>query len=218
MIEIIDDFLTPSYFTQLSRMVCSDHFPWYFRGNVTREDRKNSIMFPSGQEEKRLAVIGFDFSLFRMDTQLGIRDDYEVQASFPMLYHILDRTGYDDILRARYDLTTYQPGNFMHDAHIDLNHPDFKSCILYMNETDGQTVIFDEKVWNTADVDITKNYNIKEKIDPKPNRLVIFDGHYIHTGHSPSENKSRILMNAVMGKRFEFDKLTEEQKQSIPRI
>ena len=78
-----------------------------------------------------------------------------------------------------------------------MNYPSFVSAILYMNESDGSTLIYDKKVVNADDIDHTKEYDIKEAIDPVPNRLLVFDGHYVHTGHSPSKHKSRILLNSV---------------------
>ena len=40
--------------------------------------------------------------------------------------------------------------------------------------------------------------NIKKTIAPKPGRLVLFNGDYVHTGHSPSEHQTRILLNIVL--------------------
>ena len=63
------------------------------------------------------------------------------------------------------------------------------SCVYYVNETDGDTIIFNE-------TDLKGNYTIKKRIPPKPNRLLMFKGKFAHTGCSPSKYNTRILINS----------------------
>jgi hypothetical protein len=37
---------------------------------------------------------------------------------------------------------------------------------------------------------------ILERVSPKANRLVLFDGNLLHTGSSPTKHKNRILINS----------------------
>ena len=55
--------------------------------------------------------------------------------------------------------------------------------MLYLNDSDGYTVIFDE------------NKDIKKKISPKKNRVVIFDGMSYHAGSHPCKSNTRMLLN-----------------------
>ena len=55
--------------------------------------------------------------------------------------------------------------------------------MLYLNDSDGDTIIFDE------------NFKIKKRITPKKNRVVIFDGITYHTGCHPCKNDKRIVLN-----------------------
>lgn len=194
MIEVIDDFLTPAYFEFLSNMVQDPKFPWMYTKNITNPQSK----------KENLNSIGFNFSVLkRFDGVVKLNEDFQ-ESSFtlPAIYYIQDKTGYPDILRSRYDMTLYNPNEYRHEPHIDINLSDFVSTILYMNDSDGDTLIYNERCYKVEDLDyFTGEYTVKKSISPKANRLVIFDGHYVHTGHSPSKHKDRILLNCVFGRK-----------------
>ena len=74
------------------------------------------------------------------------------------------------ILRARLDMTLYNPfclpDACAHTPHVDMDG-EHHTAVYYVNDSDGDTIIGDEKV------------------SPKANRVVIFDGKTLHNGHSP---------------------------------
>jgi hypothetical protein len=63
--------------------------------------------------------------------------------------------------------------------------------VYYVNDSDGDTVIFKERWLGKADYSIK---NIETRITPKANRAVIFDGLRYHTGSVPTKN-NRVLIN-----------------------
>ena len=75
-------------------------------------------------------------------------------------------------------------------VHVDAGiNEKYKTVIYYVNDSDGDTIIFNED----------KNYKgpltIKRKISPKKGRLIIFDGDLLHAGGFPIESKQRIVLN-----------------------
>ena len=90
--------------------------------------------------------------------------------------------------RARFDMTLISPENSIHDPHQDFTYPHY-ACILYVNDSDGDTVIYNE-------TQFCEQFTEKQRISPKKNRLVLFNGLYFHTGHSPSKHQNRILVNS----------------------
>ena len=186
MIEVYDNFLSQPYFDSLRDLLTSPNFSWNFFPNIT-----------AMKELSDDNSYGFNFTIFNSIQKYGIQETKESWITLPALFSIQEKVKCETIVRARYDLTTYNPSNYRHPYHIDMNYHSFVSAILYMNESDGNTLIYDKKVVNADDIDHTKEYDIKEAIDPVPNRLLVFDGHYVHTGHSPSKHKSRILLNSV---------------------
>ena len=93
---------------------------------------------------------------------------------------------------------------YQHDPHVDISpyRPNLITTIFYFTDSDAETIIFNEKqtpadgekrVWNRSEL------TVKERILPKENRIIFFNGHYIHTGHSPLNTKHRILLNSNFG-------------------
>jgi len=188
MITVIDDFLSKSYFEFLQAYVNSYGFKWSYVNNITKPDDGNE----SG-------LFGLSETLFKeSDGKIIPKDIDPTKYTLPAILQIQDAVGVPHVYRARYDMTLLHRGNIKHEKHIDINHPEFFSAILYINDSDGDTVIYNEKCLSVSDLEIDREYTIKKTITPKANRLVFFDGHYVHTGHSPSKHNNRILLNVVL--------------------
>ena len=184
--KIIDNFLSNSYFNSLQELVTSQMFPWSYMGNIT-----------DGDIHSEIGNFGFQYML---GDHNEFRPSSETYHSMACLYNIQDEIGASGLWKARYDMTLYNPDNFIHNRHVDYDIDqlaNYKSTILYMNDSDGDTILYKEKANYQRDVIQSMEYTEVERITPKANRLVIFDGNIIHTGHSPSKNKTRILLNAV---------------------
>ena len=81
-------------------------------------------------------------------------------------------------------------GDFYNIPHVDLATP-HKTLIYYVNDSDGDTLIFKERYYGKADYSAK---TIEKTITPKANRAVIFDGLKYHTGSVPTKN-NRIIIN-----------------------
>lgn len=181
---VVDNFLSKSYFNSLSSLILDDGFPWSYNKEIT-----------STFDDDRLGSYGFQFHMIMHGNYRQCR---ELDISLGCLQTIQDYIGAKNIFKARYDMTMYNPEKFLHNPHIDGDEiPNYVSSILYMNDSDGDTIIYNEKCMRISDMDYDKEYTIKKSITPKANRLVLFKGNLVHTGHSPSENKSRVLLNVV---------------------
>ena len=77
------------------------------------------------------------------------------------------------------------------DEYHDLPHVDRKDkhivLLYYVNDTDGDTILFDN------------NLNIIKRVSPKKNRVLIFDGNILHAGCSPIQSKKRVGINFNFG-------------------
>ena len=96
-------------------------------------------------------------------------------------------------LRVKINLTFPTPiasKDSHYPVHVDAGiNEKYKTAIYYVNDSDGDTIIFNE----------TKNHKgaltIKRTITPKKGRLVIFDGDLLHAGGFPISSKHRIIIN-----------------------
>ena len=74
--------------------------------------------------------------------------------------------------------------------HVDEYTTNTKIIIYYINDTDGDTVIFDEYYNNGIN---PEKKTISQRITPKKSRAVMFDSNRYHATSWPSENTRRII-------------------------
>ena len=100
----------------------------------------------------------------------------------PLVQRMQDEVSAKECLRVRADMTLYNPDKHQHEYHTDFDFP-HTTAIFYVNTSDGNTVLKSNGPANGLEV------------EPVENRLFIFNGLKSHTGHSPTKNKSRVLIN-----------------------
>ena len=188
MYKIVDDFLPSLLFKYYSDHVSHLNFPWFYTNNISTGNKSFLPDVPI------LNNFGFSSPAFAdIDNPPAADGEATIFLFYPLLLMVQEECDGTEILRARFDMTTHTHSPHEHTAHVDTRIPNW-ACILYLNETDGDTVLYNEKGENgkvPKGIDLT----IKKVISPKPNRLLIFDGDLIHTGYSPVEYSNRILLN-----------------------
>ena len=187
-IEVVDDFLSPRYFNRIKNLIISDSQPWHFNGNISTNNQikdKRSYGFHNHIVKERNMLVEEPIS-------------YVLSGLIHQAQDYCDR---DNILRCRLDMVTHtSTEKYQHEPHVDFTpyKPNLITAIFYIMNSDAETVIFNEKQraldgnktdWN--DLELT----VKKKILPKENRIVFFNGHYIHTGYSPVNYERRIVIN-----------------------
>jgi hypothetical protein len=81
-------------------------------------------------------------------------------------------------------------GDFYQGPHTDYSNPHMV-MIYYVSDSDGDTIIFNEK--HTGTIDNSKK-TISQRITPKKNKCIIFDGLQYHAGSIP-KNSHRMFIN-----------------------
>ena len=186
--QVIDNFLTKSYHKELVELLDSANFPWYYNSHISYETGKS----PHG--DNRLYETGFSHMFWDNRTG-GQRDSSYSWFWKPALYKIMDVVNNDFIIRSRGDMTMYTHQLFEHDPHIDFSFPNI-STVYYVNDSDGDTIFYNEKAKQYDDIKAFSKLNEVERVSPKANRLVVFEGDTIHTGSSPNKHKNRIIINS----------------------
>lgn len=185
-IEVIDNFLEPTYFNNIRHLLESPHFAWFYMGNISSSAKFISI---NGADYDKL--LGFSHNVYCDGT---VYNDELCQLLSPFTWKIQDHVGGSDVMRVRCDMTVFTEKNVVHEPHVDILSEPHYSAVFYVSEADGATIIFNEKLKYGKEIS-ESNLTIKKTIQPKPNRVVIFDGSYIHTGTSPSNYPRRIIIN-----------------------
>ena len=80
--------------------------------------------------------------------------------------------------------------NHIHPPHVDMTIPHMV-LLYYVNDSDGDTIIFNEKYCYEEIPTLT----VDKVITPKAGSAIIFDGLTYHSSSSPKNTKERIVLN-----------------------
>ncbi len=174
MVKVIDNLISKHYLDHLQSHFLGENCEWFFNDNLTNDDSYESL--DSFGFNMRLHWNGYFIGNF-----VGTLIRSLVFSTQEKVEEFVERP--QQIIRARADMTMYNPNKYRHELHTDFPY-DHTTAIFYMNNSDGNTLLFDRQ-----------GNDLIEEIEPVENRLVIFDGLMQHTGHSPSNHKSRVLIN-----------------------
>lgn len=185
MINVIDDFLPEDEFKKLQTAMLGPDFPWYFIPSVSRP---SGSYIPAGSME----TLGFFHTFY---SSIDNKKSYTINIVSSLLDKINDyKNGQIDFVRVRAGLKIQKKG--FTDQNYNVPHVDYQfphmSVIYYVNESDGDTWMFNEEFKQFPEPDV---FTVKQRITPKPNRLIIFDGLCYHTASNPINSDSRIIIN-----------------------
>ena len=96
-----------------------------------------------------------------------------------------------NISRAKINILTQNSlsKNLYHPPHID-DYNEHWVMIYYINDTDGDTYIFNETYDGTE-----KQLTINRCISPEKGKFVVFNGKYFHSSSSPKKSTIRSVIN-----------------------
>tara|TARA_R110000803_G_scaffold200081_1_gene264307 strand:+ start:1105 stop:1689 length:585 start_codon:yes stop_codon:yes gene_type:complete len=178
---IYDDFFLKEDFKLFEKEIVENgNFPWYLISNKTVHNDHNII-----KNNKVIEYLQLNHIL-KQEYEKDSNSSYYrlLEEKIP---YILNKLGLKniEIIRAKLNLQTQFTNNkpYLHNTpHRDANYI-HNVLILYLNDSDGDTIIFDD------------NSKIKKRITPKKNRVVIFKGINYHAGCNPYKSKKRIVLN-----------------------
>jgi hypothetical protein len=186
---VIDNFLPPKFFLEVKNVITSKAFIWFY---------KDCITFP-GDSSDSLFSYGFEHAVVYEKEIINEELFYHYLREFYI--RLLDTTKCRTVTKSRIDMVTYSPSKHQHSVHVD-EYFDHIASVFYITDSDAETTIYDQKCFDydsLKTIDISK-MSVLKKVFPKQNRLLIFDGRYLHTGSSPSEYKNRIIINTDLVK------------------
>ena len=101
----------------------------------------------------------------------------------------------NSIYRMSLNATHYYPFKY-NNPHVDHEYP-HKNMLIYLNECDGNTIVFKEKYTK----DCNKNwapankhkFHIMNRIKPEENKIISFDGSYFHCHSFPKPHQRRVV-------------------------
>ena len=204
MVQVFDDLLPPTLVDRIERTICNDQFQWFALNNISLggQPPKREFQFPEGYRYLETAGMtkpfwsfGKWYDPYDMYMMSRMIIDYVCEAKqIPMEQFIRSKAN----MLTPHPNQTYNNETCFHYPHIDFYNT-HHVVVYYVNDSDGDTIIFNEK-WNPSDdnggvVPLT----IKQRISPKRGRIVYFDGLHYHTSQNPINTSERVILNLNFG-------------------
>lgn len=191
LIYEIENIIPIDYQNYIEETMMSFNFPWFYNKNLVSPDEPFL-----GREDNHQGFNHFFYEEGRPSTFF--------EAFYPLVLSITSKNigNCNKLIRMRANLTLNNSGSTIehHLPHIDSWYPHWVA-IYYVNDSDGDTYIFNEINDNydsgIEDVKrIEKNkFTIKKRITPKKGKVLLFEGKYYHTSSWPKKNKYRTVIN-----------------------
>jgi hypothetical protein len=173
----IENFLPLRYFKKIEELFFDkknlNNFPWFYIPNST---------YFENIENFDIKHFSFGHTIFQEDV---VKNNYFDFFS-PILYFLpTDSNKNIRLLRIRAGLLTRVSENkIIDEAHVDFNF-NHKTLLLYINDSDGDTIFYSDKYCK----------NIIFTNTPKKNSAIIFNGNIYHSSSHPIKNSIRIALN-----------------------
>jgi len=182
-IDVYDNFFLEKDFKDFEdHIVYNGDFPWFLA-----KDSGKTVHGDHNIKKNKDVIEYLQFNhILLMEGKTEANSDY-YRLFEEKIPHILNKLKLSniEILRAKLNLQTQITNNkphFYNTPHIDTyyKHTVF---MLYLNDSDGDTVFVDD------------DKNIVKKVSPKKNRVVVFNGMNYHAGSHPYNSDRRIVLN-----------------------
>lgn len=183
--KILDNIVPNEKADELEKLLTGSWFPWYLSASGKTSD--------DGEYSKRLVdhpnIIEY---LQFVHTFLSGEGDEVTSGHLQTVADLLDYFGAEMnvyqilLIRCKANLQTrcdrFEEHNY-NTPHKDYENIPHMVLLYYVNDSDGDTVLFD------------KNNKIIDRISPKKGRFLLFDGNILHAGCHPSKHDTRIVIN-----------------------
>ena len=163
---------------QIEKLLSNTNFSWYYHGST--------IHSKEGATEKEKTIDSPQFThVFYFNGKpysnhfndiLTVLSDIKVPYEKIKFHRV---KGNLNLNISNYTKDNHQP------IHIDTDVINSKSFIYYVNDSDGDTLFFDD------------NLNITDRISPKKGMGILFDSNIKHAAQNPMKNYARLVLNYV---------------------
>lgn len=183
---VIDDF--DEYNELFDHMMGSDNVPFFYRPSVVDDP-----------EERMYFTHCIQKDVYNTN---GVPQIFS-QLFFPVYNMVYDlckqyKIQMNGMYRAAINANTPTEGKNIYIPHVDSFTPTTQ-LLFYLNDSDGETILYDEVHSGSIDQPNYLEYEPKEiaRIEPKRNRVLIFNGLRFHNAVTPSKNTRFVLVTSI---------------------
>ena len=185
----IDQFLTENQEDAIFTLVTNPTFPWFFQnGTILHQDTKETNEY--------IHIKGSNPPQFTHT--IDLENCQYIDLIAPILNTIVTEMNTNiQIIKMKFNLLYKSADSSFHFPHTDVDDLDenIYTSIYYVNDSDGDTYLFNQKGPKTSE-----ELTIKTQITPSKGKLAVFDAVQFHSSSSPIKSDYRIVLNTVFKK------------------
>jgi hypothetical protein len=188
----LDDFI-PDYYQQCIEDYMMSTSNWKYMSSISGIDSKD-IVLPDGINLSNNQN-GFSRLIFSDDLgwEMEERLFYILQ---PMILKVMSIIPIPlKLYRIRSGLIMNSLENMINNPHVDMFTPHY-TFLYYVNDSDGDTFIFNEKFDTFKENNqYPNNFSLLKRFNPKRGNAIMFNGLHYHSSSTPVNHDSRIAIN-----------------------
>lgn len=174
-IKIVDNVVNDYVATEIEQVFLDYYRVWLYNSNTLGDENLDTRYEESFQLIHPILMEGNVESPFA-DLVLTVPKKISCDLNFSILNY----------KRVKVNQLIGTSHNKQHPPHTDNDNDNFISMIYYINDSDGDTLFYDQ------------NHNVVHEVSPKKNRCVIFPSNILHASTSPVDNERRLVVNYVL--------------------
>ena len=185
MIKILDNIIPKKKQEEIKNFLLGGNFPWYFVADITHKNNKTQkrpghshVFYEYGKSNSQLSN-EVDFISDKVNKKIKKKLKMEQVRSFLQL--------------PLNEKLLYEGSKHKEDTpHIDIHEP-HTVFLYYVNDSDGDTVLYNYKSKSKEDVPIYEDIKIIHRVTPKQGRVLVFDGMTWHASTQPTKGPRCII-------------------------
>jgi hypothetical protein len=180
--KLIHNVLDEEKYNALYYTLSGAKFPWFY----------NSSSYQGSKESIKSIGNIVDYPQFSHK----VFDNNEIISPvFKYILPVIKTISHKKLIRVKVNLNVFDKNSKIDSygiPHVDTVESDAVTAIYYLNDSDGDTYLFNEQ--HAEDIPFDK-MTIKEKVTPVKNSLLMFPAATLHSGSTPRKSNRRIVIN-----------------------
>lgn len=192
--KIIDGVVAEGYAEHLEGLLTRSRLNWNYEPATAYGINVDDVEIKEG-------IVDHGQWTFNVFEEGQVRDNTIFNAVLPILYNLAESEGFgaQGLHRVRLNCLTIDRAfkdTEYNQPHQDVQIPGFKTIVYYINDTQGDTVVFD-------------GTEIVERCSPKRNRACIIDSDKFHASSNPNERSVRYVVSFLVETKGEDNVLSD---------
>lgn len=192
--KVFHDVVTRQVQDDIESTLLHYTFPWYYTSgtsySVSSSDAPDNVL----KDVRTKDSSQFNHSFY---------NDRVTSNYWPIVHSLIEvveeltgKSYQHRILRAKANLICRDsafPDECYNMPHSDATFDGIESFLYYVNESDGDTVIFNEKPGAASLTECVRS-------SPEKGKLIVFDSYYLHSSSPPKHHDARLVINILFRK------------------